>query len=191
MKELVQSILVYVVIVSVLRGLIGNPKYSQYFQFFSGIIMILIMLSPILSILNYENDWYDILEENVLQMDLEDVKAEMQIADAQFADVVEKEYEETAAKQVIALAEQEGVRLKVAEVEAVNEEGSLMIEQITVVTSSVSPTEAENETISIETIQIGNDKETREADTSKRAKSLRRQICNCFVVGEDKVQIWK
>ena len=191
MKELMQSILVYVVIVSVLKGLIGNPKYSQYFQFFSGIIMILIMLSPILSVFSHENNWYEILEENVLQMDLENVKAEMEIADAQFAELVEREYEETAAKQVIALAENEGVSLETVEVEVVNEAGSLVIEKVTVVTSAMSGAETGNAATSIETIQIGNDRKRREADTSKRANSLRRQICDCFVVGEEKVLIWK
>ena len=115
----------------------------------------------------------------------------MEIADAQFAELVEREYEETAAKQVIALAENEGVSLETVEVEVVNEAGSLVIEKVTVVTSAMSGAETGNAATSIETIQIGNDRTRREADTSKRANSLRRQICDCFVVGEEKVLIWK
>lgn len=189
MKELVQSILVYVVIVSMLKGLISNPKYSQYFQFFSGIIMILIMLSPILSLLNQENGWYDILEENILQMDLENVKAEMEIADGRFEEMVEKEYEETAAKQVVLMAEKEGILIESAEVEVTQEDGELTIGKITVVAGEREA--LETDAYSIETIRIGEEKKVQEEDHSKTARVLRRKLCDCFAVGEEQVQIWK
>lgn len=188
MKELVQNILVYVVIVSVLRGLITNPKYSQYFQFFSGIIMILLMLSPILSVLDYENQWYEILEEKILQMDLAEIKEEMQVANDRFADMVEEEYQETAAEQIKKLAEQKGVSVKDAKVILKREEEEWEIEEITVTTGNLPESGQE---LSVETIQIGEDKQIEEEDTSKAAKSLRKQICSYFVIGEDKVHIWK
>lgn len=189
MKELVQNILVYVVIVSVLRGLIGNPKYSQYFQFFSGVIMILIMLSPVLSVLNYENDWYDLLEENILQMDLNDVESEMQIADEHFAAVLEREYEKTAGQQIMAMAKKEGLYLESADVEAANEEGELVIKKIVLVRDDTLEETGEN--ISVKTINIGDEKAVQKEDDSKCAKSLRKEICESFAIGEDKVQIWK
>ncbi len=109
MKQLVQNILVYVVIVTVLRGLISNPKYSQYFQFFSGVIMILLMMSPILTVFQYENEWYSILEEKVLKMDLDHIKEEMNIADGRFEEMVREEYKETVKKQVMMMAEENGL----------------------------------------------------------------------------------
>lgn len=190
MKQLVQSILVYVVIVTVLRGLITNPKYSQYFQFFSGIIMILLMLSPVLSVLSFENEWYDILEEKVLQMDLDNIKEEMRIADERFEEMVKKEYEETVKKQVMVMAEEKGIELEEASV-AINQEGEeWQIEEIVVLMKAAKAGQAE-ENPSIETVRIGNSSGMEKEDTSGDAKSLRKQICSYFVIGEDKVHIWK
>ena len=42
LQKVIQSVLVYILIVTVLRGIVKNPRYGQYFQFFSGVILILI-----------------------------------------------------------------------------------------------------------------------------------------------------
>ena len=67
MKEFVQNILIYTIIITVLRGLITGPKYRQYFQFFSGVILILLFLGPVLSLFRSDRDWYRVLEEKLLR----------------------------------------------------------------------------------------------------------------------------
>lgn len=195
MKEVIQSILVYVVIVSVLRGLITNPKYSQYFQFFSGIVMILLMLSPLLSLLQYENTWYDILEENVLKMNLDEIKGEMKIADNSFQDMVQEEYVDTVAKQVTAMAQEKGIELEDVTVTLNQDSEEWQIAEITAKTNADTNTEDADNRISIETIQIGEEKLEKDIvnteDNSKTANLLRQQISNYFVIGEDKVHLWK
>ena len=47
LQKVIQSVLVYILIVTVLRGIVKNPRYGQYFQFFSGVILILILISPV------------------------------------------------------------------------------------------------------------------------------------------------
>lgn len=191
MKELVQNILVYVVIVSVLKGLISNPKYSQYFQFFSGIILILLLLSPILNLLKYESRWYGILEENILQMDLDEIKEEMKIADEKFADMVEEEYKQALQGQVEDMAERHGVGIKEANVELAWSGEEWEIEEISVLTEENLQTGQQEDRISIEAVEIGEDNKIRQENTSKNAKALRKDICSNFVVGKDKVHIWK
>lgn len=36
MQEWIRQIIIYVILVTVLRGLIMKPQYEQYFRFFSG-----------------------------------------------------------------------------------------------------------------------------------------------------------
>ena len=191
MKQLVQNILVYVVIVSVLKGLITNPKYSQYFQFFSGIIMILLLMSPVLTVLKYESRWYDILEEKVLQMDLDGIKEEMKIADEKFAGMVEEEYKQALRGQVENMAEVHGVGIKEADVEITWSGEEWEIEEVSVITEEASQTGQQEDRISIETVETWKDNKIRQENTSKNAKALRKDICSSFVVGEDKVHIWK
>ncbi len=186
MKELVQNILVYVVIVSVLRGLITNPRYSQYFQFFSGVIMLLLMLAPILSFFQYENQWYEMLEEKILQMDLSDVESEMEIAGDRFAAIIKQEYQETAEKQIVGLAAQKGITVEEASVSLQGEGEEWEIAEISV---KLGDAPKENVDFSVETAQIEEGQQDAWENTSKAAKSLQKQICNYFVIGKDKVHI--
>ena len=187
MKELVQGILVYIVIVSALKGLITNPKYSQYFQFFSGIVMILLLLTPILSVFDFVTEWYQVLEEKILQMDLAEIEEEMQIADERFADMLEKEYQETATEQIRAMAEQNGVFVEDAGVTLKRDGEEWAIEEITVTRKQTQ----EDGKLSVEAVQMEGERQTAKEDTSKKAESLRKQICSYFVIGEDRVHIWK
>lgn len=194
MKELIQNILVYVVIVSVLRGLITNPKYSQYFQFFSGIIMILIMLNPLLSFFYAETAWYDLLEGNILKMDLAEIEGEIKIADESFQDVVKQEYADTVKNQVTRMADENGIELENVDVVLEENEGGLTIAEITGKTTNIEEKKSED-LISIETMQIGEEVQSQKVygqeNNSKGVRTLRRQICNQFVLGEDKVHLWK
>lgn len=45
MQEWIRQIIIYVILVTVLRGLIMKPQYEQYFRFFSGIVLILLVVS--------------------------------------------------------------------------------------------------------------------------------------------------
>ena len=190
MKELVQNILVYVVIVTVLRGFISNPRYSQYFQFFSGVIMILLMLSPVLSVFDFENEWYSLLEENVLQMDLDHIKEEMSIADGRFEEMVKEEYKETVEKQVMIMAEENGVQAEDVSVEIFQGEEEWQIAEIAVTAGEISKEGSGQGELSVEAVQI-EEKRKDIKNISKDEKALKRQICSYFAIGEDKVHIWK
>lgn len=190
MKELVQNILVYVVIVTVLRGLISNPRYSQYFQFFSGVIMILLMLSPVLSVFDFENEWYSLLEEKLLQMDLDHIKEEMSIADGRFEEMVKEEYKETVEKQVMIMAEENGVQAEDVSVEIFQGEEEWQIAEIAVAAGEISKEGSGQGELSVEAVQI-EEKRKDIKSISKDEKALKRQICSYFAIGEDKVHIWK
>lgn len=194
MKQLVQNILVYVVIVTVLRGLISNPKYSQYFQFFSGVIMILLMMSPILTVFQYENEWYSILEEKVLKMDLDHIKEEMNIADGRFEEMVREEYKETVKKQVMMMAEENGLNAEEVLVDIKHGDEEWQIQEISVKSGTILGDQKEQEKLSVEAVQIEGDKQKNInylKEDYKYSKRLKKQICNYFAIGEDKVHIWE
>ena len=46
MEKIICNVLIFTIITSVLKGLIIKDEYKQYFQFFCGLIMILIVITP-------------------------------------------------------------------------------------------------------------------------------------------------
>ena len=57
MQEWIRQIIIYVILVTVLRGLIMKPQYEQYFRFFSGIVLILLVVSPVLRVIHQDTAW--------------------------------------------------------------------------------------------------------------------------------------
>lgn len=205
MKEFVQNILVYVIIITVLRGLITDAKYQQYFQFFSGVILILLFLTPVLSFLDSDGDWYQILEQKLMQMDLDEIRGEMKVAQEGFEQVLCSRYEEAVEEQVELLARQKGLTLE--ETKVVLEKGKDSWEVIEVSGRIEEKGEAgdsrgsggkaggENrvESVAVEAVSIGEGtaQEEREEDTSHEGKTLKKEICSSFALGKERVHIWK
>ena len=107
LQKVIQSVLVYILIVTVLRGIVKNPRYGQYFQFFSGVILILILISPVLSLFRSEDGWYRYLEENMLQLDRNRIDSEMRIADGK----LKEQYQKAIQEQILFLASEEQITL--------------------------------------------------------------------------------
>lgn len=199
MKDLIQNLLIYIILVSALRGLVSNPKYQQYFQFFSGMILILFLITPVLQLFQGEEAWFNTLEQKLLQMDLADIQQEMAVAEESFSKMVTKEYQAAVEEQAQALAAQKGVTLEDVEIILTQENEEITVEEIhgTVVknenTSEQQWTDTKDQ-IAIPAIQIGEQKKKSTAgkkDTSKEAASLRREFANYFMIREEQVHLWK
>lgn len=199
MKELIQNVLVYIILVSALRGLVSNPKYQQYFQFFSGMILILFLITPVLQLFHGEETWYNSLEQKLLQMDLADVEQEMAVAQESFSKMVAEEYQAAVAEQAKALAAQKGVTLQDMEIILSQENEEIAVKEIrgTVRKNGKhnwkEPADVESQ-ISIPAVQIGrqeNQTAAGEEDNSEEAASLRREFASYFMIGEEQVHLWK
>jgi len=196
MKEFVQNILIYTIIIAVLRGLISGPKYRQYFQFFSGVILILLFLGPVFSFFRSDQDWYHVLEEKLLQMDLADIKGEMKVAEDKFEQMLCRRYEEAVREQVELLAQEKGMSLEDAQVTLRREGDAWEVDQVMgrVVRDEENAGDKEEaeENEAVETVTIGEEPmEDRQEDTSRRGKELKRQICSSFALGKEQVHLWR
>ena len=198
MKDLIQNLLVYIILVSALRGLVSNPKYQQYFQFFSSMILILFLVTPVLQLFHGEEAWFNNLEQKLLQMDLADVEQEMAVAEKSFTGIVAKEYQTAVAEQAQALAAQKGITLKDTEIILAQENEEITIQEIRGTIeknedNSGKELEGTESQISIPAIQIeGTGKKSAgDEDTSEEAASLRREFSNYFMIREEQVHLWE
>ncbi|MBR1740855.1 MAG: stage III sporulation protein AF, partial [Lachnospiraceae bacterium] len=202
MKELIQRLMIYVIIVSALKGLLTNKQYEEYFRFCSGMLMLLMFLFPVLSLFGSSTEWYQRLEKNLLQMDIREIQGTLKIADHGFENIVVKEYKEALEKEVVLSAKEEGISLKgtevllekgddgicIAEISAEMEEktkGEGKTKEEETETDIRGETETAGE-IAVQTIQIGeeSDKEEKVEDDSKKGKKLKKKICERFSLSE-------
>lgn len=141
MEEWVQRIAIYIVLVTVLRSLIGKPQYQQYFRFVSGLILILLLITPVLGLLEDDSRLYGILNRYVYQQDLDDITSSLQLAEGQMKELIREEYRNTVSSQIKELAEGQGLAVQEIQV-TLNSQDKISRLEIHLKSREPSPTKA-------------------------------------------------
>lgn len=164
MQEWIQRIAVYVVLITVLRSLIGKPQYQQYFRFVSGLILILIIVSPVLHLFGGQSDIYGMLNRYLYQLDQEEIETSLQVAEGELQTLIENEYRQYIESQITQLAQQQ----------------ELDIQEISVSFDS------ESKVIKLE-IHINSETKT---PAKSALHEFRQEIEQYYQLGEESVVIW-
>lgn len=130
LQKVIQSVLVYILIVTVLRGMVKNPRYGQYFQFFSGVILILLLFSPLLSLFRSEDSWYQYLEEQILQLDQSQIKSEMRVANGKWDAALKTQYQKAVQEQILLYTTKEQLTVSDLKVELDKKEDGWEVHKI-------------------------------------------------------------
>lgn len=85
--EWIQNIAFYMIMVSVVLKVLPGKQYNKYIQFYSGIILILLVFLPIIRIAGAEKDIFEIYKNNEYIQE----KKEMELMEKYFteADLIE------------------------------------------------------------------------------------------------------
>ncbi len=86
--EWVRNIVIYLILNTIIMNLLGNSSYRKYVKIVSGMILLLIVVSPFFKLLNMNEilDYY--LNSNIYQSDVSDFQNELRIMDDKQKDLV-------------------------------------------------------------------------------------------------------
>lgn len=105
LKEIVQNILIYYLILSVLMALISNSSYKKYIEMFSGLVMIIIILNPLIKLFGAEGTLDMELQKNQLYEITQAESESIMVAELKQSDAVLEQYQNTIRQQVNAVME--------------------------------------------------------------------------------------
>lgn len=165
MQEWIRQIIIYVLIVTVLRSLIMKPQYEQYFRFFSGLVLILLVISPVLHVLHQDASWYDSVERYLLQMDRNDIKEQLAVTEGKRQEVIMQQYTGQIRKQILNEAKQ----------------ASLPAEEVTV------KADAKGVIHKIE-LHLANDE--KQKVTKESLRQFKSRLCSQYQLQKEQVEIW-
>ena len=178
MTKLILNILIFTIVTSVLKGLIIKEEYKQYFQFFCGLIMILIVITPVIKFFGAENDYYEILRKHIYSSEVDDSVRQIKNADGNLKKEVVKQCEKIIEKQVKKMAEENDVCCKSVIVETKTHDEELEIVKITVNMGDTA-------------VAAYSDMSDGKKIMGKKEKRLKNDICSSYMLDGEKVQIWK
>lgn len=111
-SKMVESVVVYVVLITIITNLIGNSSYRKYIQVFIGMLLILIVLSPILKLLNWDEKLEFHINMNELTVTNEEMKEQLSMVEGEQKKWILTEYKKSIEVTLEQLVETEGCKFK-------------------------------------------------------------------------------
>lgn len=72
--EWMQSLAYYMVLMTAVLHVIPNKEYKKYIQFYMGLVIVLILCTPILKVLGLESSFAEIYDANTYEIQLEEIE---------------------------------------------------------------------------------------------------------------------
>lgn len=163
MQIWMQRIVIYVILVTVLHSLAGREQYQQFFRFVSGLVLILLLLSPLLRLVGGNVDIYHSISSYFYRQDMEEIGKLMQSAQGRMQEMMEKEYADALLGQVEQIGKEQDLKVQKLSVQ-VQDDGSLQRLEVYL--------------------------EPKESVTKSILAAFRKRLAECFQLGEESVVLW-
>lgn len=113
----VKNIIYYMIFLSVVNNLLADSKYGKYIRFFSGMVLILLVVSPFTGGLHLDEQISSMFKSISFQNDTDDLKQDLWGMEERRLDQVIRKYEQAVAADVEAMAREEGLECTGASVQ--------------------------------------------------------------------------
>lgn len=197
LKDLVRNILTYYIILSVLMAMIGKSSYKKYIEMFSGLVMIIIILNPLIKLFGAQDTLDMNLQKNQLYEVTQAESDDIMVAELKQRDAVLKQYKDTIAKQIGTVMKNydySATNVEVTIDENVDSETFGQIKNISVCCQKGTEEESEEasvtQEIAIPEIKIGTKKEIeKEVTDTLETKDAMLEIANMYGIEASQIKI--
>ena len=214
MAAFVKSVLIFTLLVTVMKGLVNSESFRIYFKFFSGLVLILLMITPLVNFLSGDNGWYSLLEQEIFNFNLEGINDELEVADGKFEEIIREQCKKDIEEQVIKLADNRGIGIKDVDISLGEQDGSIQVNSVDINIDKQNKTDykdingpdintTNNNIQDIEDIEIADitgsmeavdamsDEGNRRKASGKNVRKLKEDISTYFIIKEAAVNIWE
>ena len=143
---------------TIIMNLLGNKSYKKYVSIASGMILVLIVVSPLIKVFKLQENLDYFLESNTFTMDTSDFKNKLSQVEEDQNDKIYSEYKGQIKKQVKELLLQNNVYLKSMDVQIDSKTDSTTYGQIlkmNIKATTEDSSQASGENLNIDKVDIG------------------------------------
>lgn len=108
----IKNIIVYMIINTIIMNLLGNKSYKKYVSIVSGMILVLIVISPLMKLMKIDGNLDYFLQSNEFSIETSDFKNELNQMEEKQSDAIFNEYEDKIKTQVKGLLLEEQVYME-------------------------------------------------------------------------------
>ncbi len=205
MADFIKSVLIFTLLVTVMKGLINSESFRMYFKFFSGLVLILLMITPLVNFLSGDNGWYSLLEQEIFNFNLEGINDELEVADGKFEEIIREQCKKDIKEQVIKLADNRGINIKNIDISLGEQNNSIQISSIDIninkenktnyndinTIQNIEDIEIADITGNMEAVDAMSDEAGKKKASGKNVRKLKEDISTYFIIKEAAVNIWE
>lgn len=205
MADFIKSVLIFTLLVTVMKGLINSESFRMYFKFFSGLVLILLMITPLVNFLSGDNGWYSLLEQEIFNFNLEGINDELEVADGKFEEIIREQCKKDIKEQVIKLADNRGINIKNIDISLGEQDNSIQIRSIDIninkenktnyndinTIQNIEDIEIADITGNMEAVDAMSDEAGKKKASGKNVRKLKEDISTYFIIKEAAVNIWE
>ncbi len=112
----IKNIVIYMIVNNIIMNLLGNKSYKKYVSIVSGMILVLIVISPLIKLMKLDENLNYFIEYNDFAIEASDFKTDLSRMEEAQSEAIFAEYEEKIRKQVEDSLAEENVYLKTFDV---------------------------------------------------------------------------
>lgn len=153
----VKSIIVFLLLVTVFMNLIGKSTFKQYISIFVGLVLIIIVIRPVLTLFNASDKVDHYFNMNMYQSNAKDLSNELYQVEEKYKERVVNEYKATIQTQIETILDNyalHGSKVEIAIEEDPEKNNCGEILAIHIVASSVVEEEDATETVTSDVEKI-------------------------------------
>lgn len=201
--DLVKNIVIYLIIVTILKNLIGKSSYQKYISIFTGMVLIIIVAKPIVNIFDIADTFTYYFDNNKFRIEAENITDKLNASDEASKQQILKAYKEVIHQQIEGILNRYEL-YAVAVTPSLNEEESSKqygtIEKLEVIATfthdSEKPEKRKGE-IKVDKIMINRDisldpyqQKNKESDKyGEKRKKIKKEIANTLGMKEEKITL--
>ena len=107
----IKNIVFYMLLNTVLMNLLGNSRYKKYVSIVSGLILVMIVISPLIKILHLDDELDYKIRSKEFAVETADFQNSLDIMEKNKTDLIFNEYKEKIKNQVGEIMESQGLYL--------------------------------------------------------------------------------
>jgi stage III sporulation protein AF len=162
----VKNIIIFLVLTTIISNLLGKSNYKKYINLVIGIILVILVISPLLKLFKLGDTLDYFFSINILSTQAKDINGKLiEMEEGQMSAII-KEYKEDIKEQVSKLLKGQDLFLVSIEITVDEKEGSETfgcLEYLNVTASEIrqdtEKSSSEIEKVNIDSIEIGEEKE--------------------------------
>lgn len=170
----VKSIIIFMVLTSIISNLLGKSSYKKYINLITGIILVILVISPLLKLFQMDKtlDYY--FTTNTLLAEAQDLDSQLKDMENGKKEAIFKEYKDQIKLQVTKILEEEKIQVYDMEITIDEDDSSSNygnIKSITVSGSRVVKEDNSKAAINIDSVKIDNIKISKEEEEPRKVKN--------------------